>query len=259
MSDHEPTAARLSALLDEYKELGADIRERVDLQQRNANLLLVFITASTGYLFNYWKDHGVHHGAASLVHSDIAALVPAVALVANVFVWRHLDHDQNIIDKATYIDTVLRPAARVCAGGEPVLGWEEFQRERRRRRPLRLGPLALLGNEHVPMMLLVISYLAAGWYIRLSVSHPAGEAHRLFDYLLYVGTGVFAASVWMSVVTAFDYGKLGRQPVQDRPAQPRRRRGVRRGSGHQTAHAAKHAGPDVNGPESAAKTSSRGR
>lgn len=82
----------LKVLLDEYKELSSDIRTRVDLQHRNVNLLVVLMTAITGYLFNYWNDHGLQHGADALVRSEVAALIVVAPLFASVFVWRHLDH-----------------------------------------------------------------------------------------------------------------------------------------------------------------------
>lgn len=198
----------LSTLLEEYKELCSDIRARVDLQHRNVNLLVVFMTAVTGYLFNYWNDHGLDDGANSLLRSEIAALIAVAPLFANVFVWRHLDHDQNIIDKSLYIDTAIRPAVAECTGGVQVLGWERFLRERRRNRPPRIGPLVLLGNEHVTMLLFVAAYVFAGWYVR-GVADHAGEAKQLFDVLIYVASALFLLSLVMSVITAFAYGRLG--------------------------------------------------
>lgn len=107
---------RLDALLAEYGELSADNRSRVDLQQRNANVAIVLMTALTGYLVSYWKDHGLDHTPASLFLSEIMLLVVIGPLFANIFIWRHIDHDENIQDKASYVHAKIRPAVdRECA------------------------------------------------------------------------------------------------------------------------------------------------
>src|SRR5690349_14742090 len=95
----DAAAHALSVLMDEYKVLSDDIGRRVQLQQQNANVIIVLLTAFTGYLFNYWKDHSF----SDLRVSEISCLVVVAPLLGMVGLWRHVDHDSNIIDKAEYI------------------------------------------------------------------------------------------------------------------------------------------------------------
>ena len=92
-----------------------------------------------------------------------------------MFVWRHIDHDQNIIDKASYIDYEIRRRVVVLTGAS-VLDFDGLLRARRHSRARRIGPLVFLGNEHVIMLLLVAGYLAVCWYVRISWKDYAGSA-----------------------------------------------------------------------------------
>ncbi|MFL5962771.1 MAG: hypothetical protein ACJ757_07775 [Gaiellaceae bacterium] len=163
------------------------------------------MTALTGYLVSYWKDHGLDHRPGSLFLSEIMLLVVIGPLFANIFVWRHIDHDENIQDKAAYVHAKIRPAVdRECAS-KNLLAFEDFLRQRRKRRLLTLTPLVALGNEHIPLLLFSGAYLWLGWYARLQVHHHAGEAHGLFDWILYVASVLFVVTVWMVYRSARGY------------------------------------------------------
>jgi hypothetical protein len=197
-------------LMEEMRSHGGDIRNRVDLQHKNFNVFIVLTTALTGYLVNYWNDHGLQDGPAALLHSEIVLLILLVPLFACVFAWRHADHDANIIDDAAYVEMAISPKLRRYAADEELLRWEEFLRERRVKRMRRVGPVAMFATEPVIMALIATLYLFAGWYLRIDHAAHAGEAEQWFDVLLYVDTVVFAISVYVGAATAFGgYAELG--------------------------------------------------
>jgi hypothetical protein len=209
MTDADMAASQVTVMLDEYKEIGTETRTRIDLQHRNMNVLVVLVTAVTGYLVKYASEHGLGTHGASLAHSEIAILVALVPVVTNVFLWRHLDHDVNIIDKAAYVRTVLRPALVESLEGRSVLDFESFLHFRRKLRPQRWGPFLALGQEDVPMFLILVSYLGASWYLLLHVQHHAGSGHDVFDGLVYVGTLLTAISAVMAVGVGREYARVG--------------------------------------------------
>jgi len=200
----------VEVLLEEMKSHAGDIRNRVDLQHRNFNVFVVLTTALTGYLVNYWNQHGLKRGAEALLHSQIVLLLLMVPMFACVFAWRHADHEANIIDDAAYVESVIAPKLRRRAGDEELLRWEPFLRRRRVRRMKRVGPVAMFSTEPVIMGFIGAVYLGAAWYLHLKEGTYAGEAQHFFDILLYVDSFVFALSVWIAGATAFGgYGALG--------------------------------------------------
>jgi hypothetical protein len=208
----------LGVLMEELRSHAGDIRNRVDLQHRNFNVFIVLTTALTGYLVNYWNDHGLQHGSEALLHSEIVLLVLLVPLFACVFVWRHTDHDANIIDDAAYVEMNVVPKLRHYAGDQSLLRWEEFLRKRRVQRMRRVGPVAMFSTEPVIMGLIGALYLAAAWYLRTTLTSYAGEAEQVFDILLYVDSAVFVLSAYIAAATSFGgYAELGSPsaPVSD--------------------------------------------
>lgn len=199
---------RVTVLLAEYGELRTEINLRIDLQHRNLSVLLTLMAALTGFLIEYWNGHGLTAGRASLLHSDLALLIVIAPLLANIFVWRHVDHDLNIVDKAAYVESVLRPGLHRCVGGS-VLEFETFLHGRRKTRPHRAGPLIWLGYDCVPMLAISILYLIAAWWVLLNVANYARGAHVVFDALLYVGTAATVASVIMVIITGREYASVG--------------------------------------------------
>ncbi len=204
---------QLRVWLEEYRAMSTDIGNRIELQHRNVSLAIIVLTAITGYLVNYWSNHSLD----ALVSSEIATLIAIGPLVASIFLWRHIDHDANIIDKADYIEAVVRPNVGTIAGDDNLLGFERFLRHRRvKRRPWAIGPMViLLGTEHAILLLYFGVYLACGWYVRVSVSDRAGEAEALFDTLLYIGSGLLGVSAFMLVGIGLMYSTLGRATPEE--------------------------------------------
>ncbi len=212
----DPQALRVAVMLEEFKELGAEVRTRIELQHRNMNVFLVLVTAVTGYLVKFVSEHGLSESADSLIHSDLLALAALVIPVANVFLWRQLDHDVNIIDKTAYVNEVLRPEMIESVGGT-ILNFETFLHHRRSTRTSRLGPFLALGKEDVPIFLVTGIYLIADWYLRLRVPGHAGPASALFDALLYLGSLLTLVSLWMAVAVGREYATLGKARDEEPP------------------------------------------
>ncbi|MGC1185490.1 MAG: hypothetical protein WBA31_10150 [Candidatus Dormiibacterota bacterium] len=204
---------RLTAWLEEYKSLAADVGARVGLQQSNASLAIVFISGLTGYVVTYWTSHGLH----SLLASETALLLTLVPIIGQFFIWRHIDHDWNIIDKANYIDKHIRPGVQACCGDPSVLSFEQHLRIARQKR----AALSLLGNEHIVVFGAIGVYLATCWYVIVSVPHAAGQGHGLFVLLVYIGTALTGASLWTAAVTGWRYTKIGIEaPTIERAPDP---------------------------------------
>lgn len=191
----------LSVLMDEYRSLADDIGRRVQLQQHNTNIAIVLLTAFTGYLFTYWSDHSLQE----LEESEIACLVVVAPMLGLVYIWRHVDHDSNIIDKASYIVDIIRPKVAVLTGDPSVMSFESWLREGRFRRVRFLTPLAVFGMEHLAASAYITTFGIAAWYLRIGVPGRAGEAGALFDVLLYIGTGLYVVSMYMAGASTYRY------------------------------------------------------
>jgi hypothetical protein len=217
---------RLEVLLTEYRELSADNRARVDLQQRNANVAVVLMTALTSYLVSYWRSHGLDHGRSSLFLSAIILLIVIGPLFAYIFIWRHIDHDENIKDKAFYMYATIRPAVNAECESRGLMSFEQDLRARREERLSELTPLVALGNEHFPLLLFSGAYLLLAWCLRLGVPHYAGGAHNWFDGLLYVASALFWATIGMVARSAHGYLDIAPSEPQSSDRSPSRLRRV---------------------------------
>lgn len=194
---------RLAAWLEEYRALSGDIMARVDLQQKNSHLNLTVVSAFTGYLVKSWQDLGF----AAVAESELAILFVVVPLMSNMFVWRHIDHDANIIDKATYIEEVVRPAVVDCTGDQNAMSFEAFLNRTRRIRPTSIF-MGVLGNEHILIFGFLLLYLLSGWNLFSNYPARGGGAQALFDVLLFASSGFMIASIVMSVLTLVRYRRL---------------------------------------------------
>jgi hypothetical protein len=195
---------QMAVWLEEYRSITEGSRLRVELQQRSLSLSLVALSAFAGYLINYWNNHSL----AAVEEAPIATLIVLAPLVGLVFLWRILDHDINIIDSAVYVETRVRPNLVRCVGDENVLSWERFLRARRAARAQEVGPVILFGNDHMILSGYMALFFACGWYLRIDVHNHAGQARKLFDILLYTGTGLLAISALMFILTALRYQKI---------------------------------------------------
>lgn len=204
---------RLQVWLEEYKSLATGIGARVDLQHRNANVALVLLSAFTGYLVTVWNSHGLK----ALLMSPAAVLIAVAPILAQIFVWRHLDHDANIVDAAEYVHRVVRGVLAEITEDDRVLSFEEWLNKARMRRSAVLSPLILLGNEHIAILAFGAAYLGAGWAAQVKVPDVAGDAGSYFSVFLYVATVGTAISVVMAVVSALRFAQLGRTLSESPP------------------------------------------
>lgn len=209
MTDATSVDRLVDALDTEFRELVAEIRLRLDLQHRNMNVFVVLVTAISGYLIKFASDHGVTGAPSSLVRNEIVLLVPLVTVIANVFLWRHLDHDLNIIDKAAYIHSRIRPALVGATDSDMPLAFERFLHDRRKKSTVPLSAVRVVGQESVPLFLLLAAYLAGGWYTQTSVQGHAGHAGTAFVWLLGVGSGASAVSLLLAIAIGHAYDTVG--------------------------------------------------
>ncbi len=217
MATADHLATSIGTLLEEYKTLRAEILARLDLQHKNMNVLVVLISAITGFLVKYAGEHGLSGDGATLVNDQIVTLVPLAALSINVFLWRHTDHDVGIIDAACYLEQRLRPAIADRLGPGQYLGYETFLSERRKGRSRHVSRLVSLGNENVTMFVLLAIFLAAGWCVHLASPHSAGNAHGVFTALLYLVSTLTAFSLAISLIVGRNYLQILPSPA---PAEP---------------------------------------
>jgi len=204
--------------LEEYKALTADIGRRVDLQHKNLNLFLVLLSAFAGFIFNYWNDHSFDQ----LQTGEIAVLFAIAPLLGLFLVWRHLDHDSNIIDKARYLDGHVRPNLVELSGDDGVLMFDRFLVASRPQRTKTQGPLWILGNEHILPIAYVAIYLAFAWHLRLEVPNRAGEADVVFDFVLYGASIIFLGAIIVSGLIVYQYSQIGKEssPLSPEPDEP---------------------------------------
>jgi hypothetical protein len=200
-------------LLTEYQEITAEIRLRIELQQRNMNVFVVLVTAISGYLITYASDHSLQ----KLYSNEIVILAVLVPIMANIFIWRHFDHDANIIDKARYVVREIRPALQCLVGGSnSVLGFENYLQGTRRTRVRRFSPFLAFGQESIPMFVLLSLFLAGCWYVRTDVAGYAGHASVTFTVLLAVGSAATPFSLLMAAMVSRDYQTIGTVKLVER-------------------------------------------
>jgi hypothetical protein len=200
----EAIKAQVSSWMEQYKSTTAAIAARIDLQQRNANVNAVLVTASAGYLFTFWSKDG-YAGVAQTEFSVLFAIMPLLSLA---FVWRHIDHDSNIVDFAEYVALVIRPELRALVGRDTIT-FESFLRKRRWQRIGGTFLVSILGNEAVIMVVLTIPYLGYAWFLRISEPKRAGSASAFFDALVYLDTALFLLTLYLLARSAILYGRLG--------------------------------------------------
>jgi hypothetical protein len=205
-NDSEKSIDRAASVwLEEYKILSSDIMKRIDLQHKNLSLHLVFLSAIAGYLFNY----GIKNGFKSITDSEILILVAIAPLVSQVFTWRHIDHDSNIIDKANYIETVVSRNLNRLLKQNGLLGFERYLDRSRKRRVGSVGLFALLGNDHAITITYALVYLTLGWFIIFQYDPSAAGLKTAFVLLMIVSTLLMIATVYMVAKSALRYRAIG--------------------------------------------------
>jgi len=196
--------------LDEYKVLAADVQNRVTLQQTLMNYLLILVSASLVAFTGLLKDQ-----LYSQYEAGMRIAVMVLPILFSFFVWRHANHDLNIIDKASYINKVIRPNLIVLTGDASLLGWDRYVDVRRKQRR-RYGFLMLLSGEHTFYLLFsFLSLLAAiyafwGWQRPISLFSIFSSIREWIGFslaylLLFVDTILFILTIRMKIRIGYAY------------------------------------------------------
>jgi hypothetical protein len=146
--------------LEEYKVLSSDIQSRVTLQQALLNLQLIFVAAFVALIVGILKDGDIMKFTDEL---DLCFLT--LPIIFSFFVWRHSNHDANIIDKASYIYNVIRPNVEELTGGLKVLDFEKFLENRKKTRKKVFGSFIIVGGEHLFYMIFAALSLLVAFLI----------------------------------------------------------------------------------------------
>ncbi|MHB1324723.1 MAG: hypothetical protein ACYC0L_00705 [Thermoleophilia bacterium] len=194
--------------IEEYKMLGGDIMKRVELQQKNLSLHLVFLSAIAGYLFKF----GLDKGFCQIINNEVLILAAIAPLVSQVFTWRHVDHDSNIIDKAIYIENVISPNLNRLLGQEGLLGFEKSLAKARRSRLTSVGIFSLFGNDHVITISYALIYLASSWFIIFNNEQYAGSLKKAFSVLIILDSLFMVITIYMVIKNVSRYHAIGKIP-----------------------------------------------
>ncbi len=159
------------------------------------------MSAIAGYLFKYGLDNGFFN----IVNSEICILVAIAPIVSQVFSWRHIDHDSNIIDKASYIQGVVRPNLNRLLKQSGLLGFERYLARTRGRRVKAVGLFSLLGNDHVISISYAVIYLTFGWAIVANCSLYSGKLQTTFFWLLVTDSTFLIITIYMVIKTILRY------------------------------------------------------
>lgn len=128
--------------IEEYKALSADIQNRVTLQQGLLNYLLLAFSISAVIIAALLKDANLNQ-----YQNECKVLILILPTLSSFFVLRHSEHDLNIIDKAKYINNVLRPNIILLTGDQNILGFEKYLNKSRNDRLNNFGNIILAGIE----------------------------------------------------------------------------------------------------------------
>lgn len=175
--------------LEEYREMCRIVAARIDLTQRNSNLLIIVVLAGLGFIGSLVSRDGLEE----VLLSGTAIAIPVVLAICLGFAIRHIDHDANMIDASRYIEEVVRPNI-VRLSGPNVLGWEEYLRLARRQRLKRYFGTSMLGGDLAIIYLVALPFVVSSWWIVCSVQGYAGELHVAYLVLTVVDTAIL---VWL--------------------------------------------------------------
>jgi hypothetical protein len=201
----------LKVWLEEYKALSADIQNRVTLQHGLMNFLLLIVSASAVVIGSVLKDNLIHQ-----YQSEIKLLLMVLPILFFFFVWRHANHDLNIIDKAAYINHTLRPNVVAITGDASVLGFERFLERARQRRHIDFGALIWWGGEHSFHLIFSAIALVGAFAAFLSGKGPlvfGTTARELLEFavqdtLLALDVVLFYLTVKLKKKVGYAYGSI---------------------------------------------------
>ena len=190
--------------IEEYKSLASDIGKRVELQQKNLSLHLIFLSAIASYIFKYGLDNGFD----KIISNEVLLLLAIAPFISQVFTWRHLDHDSNIIDKACYIENIIAPNINLLLEQTELLGFEKYLAKTRKSRTNNVGIFAILGNDHTIAISYALLYLIMSWGIIFKYQNPSNKLIEIFFWLIVFDTVVMAITIYMVIQNTFRYKSI---------------------------------------------------
>jgi hypothetical protein len=212
--------------VEEFKKLNDGIRARIELQQKNGQAALVFVAGIITFLAS--SASSSKEKFSELAEQPIVLLFPLVSVVVSIFVLRHLNHDLGIIDRVSYIESVIRPKLVLAVADPDILGFESYMVQRRQS---SVGRIRLLGSEHVILLALDILFLMVATWIYIEYDIFASVS-VLYWVLLILGALSLVVTVIFSVKVALQYvlanstqvrssvGRLGSGAVAAGPPSP---------------------------------------
>lgn len=197
--------------LEEYKALSSDIQNRVTLQHGLMNYLLLIVSAATIILATLLKDN-----LFSRYQDEFHIYLLILPLLFYFFVWRHSNHDINIIDKASYINNVIRPNIVILGCDAGILGFEKFLEKARQKRLKQFGYLIWLGGEHFFHLLLSFIALLIAIIVFFGSPGPmrvASDLREFFifgfeDFLLLTDIVLFVETIKLKRKVAYAYSAI---------------------------------------------------
>jgi hypothetical protein len=197
--------------LEEYKALNSDVQSRVVLQHGLMNYLLLVLSAVVLVLTSMLKE-GLIDGHFNTLRYFLLVL----PILFSFFVWRHANHDINIINKAAYLNNVVRPNLIAITGDSNILGFEQFLDSARRQRSKSVGALVWVGNEHnFHLFLSLIAVVIAVWAFFAGpgefvwFSTPSEfMSFAVLDLLLFIDLALLPMTIILKLRVATAYASI---------------------------------------------------
>jgi hypothetical protein len=209
----------LSVWIEEYKALNSDIQNRVSLQHSLMNFHILILVGVLGLLVNY----------PNRINENIFLFIILILpFISFFFVWRHLNHDINIIDKAIYIYSIIRPnIIKITCGYSSsdlnniatelkLLNFEHFLEQRRKCRISQFGTLVFMSGEHffhfiVSIILMIIQYV--GFFFPITEIRLASNFEELLifsieDLCIILSALALYGTISVRVKVARGYGSI---------------------------------------------------
>ena len=204
-SGRVPVPAELN--LEAMRQVYAEIRLRLDTQDKNLNLAAVVFVGTSGFIVNT----AVTGGIDSLISTQLSLLLPILALVMFVMLNRHLDLELNIAGAFEYLNQKLLPRLEASPG---AADWEQFRIATLNKRwSINSWAIVLFSNSFATLLLAVIplGFSIAIAFTRDDAAGPAVWPFRILTAIAAFLT-VLEVTQFRSVLEA--YRRIENQPRQ---------------------------------------------
>lgn len=196
--------------LEEYKALTSDIQSRVVLQQTLMNYLLLVVSASAIIISSVLKEKTFYE-----YREGLQIFLMFLPMLFSFFVWRHANHDLNIIDKASYINKVIRPNLVILTGDANLIGWDRYLENKRQERR-KYGLLILLSGEHsfhilfsfISLVAAIIAFVNGPGEMRLFTTPQEFFIFSLVDLMLAADIILFIFTINMKIKIGYAYSTI---------------------------------------------------